>query len=279
MQIQLTGFLDKDTARFCKELWLLCLSAQENPQGVPKELLEAKKLELIQEKVLDLVCCQSVYLRGYRLRRTKRPRNRASKRKKTRLENGKLKRSGGGNALIVAEEVVEEVVEVEISIDAPLGIRDHPQDGGAHPAIESLQGENQTCMFRQQGVAAAGGPDRQAALLLPHDPDLCRRPDHLPGDDAMMTAIDETAVAIQPVALFLRRDLIARGRGDTVQTTVTEIDPLPAVIHHAHVLPEETEGDKDSIRPRHLRAEIGARDDTPLYRGHGLSPLLVPAVE
>ncbi|RAH83727.1 PWI domain-containing protein [Aspergillus japonicus CBS 114.51] len=51
LQIQLTGFLDKDTAKFCKELWSLCLSAQENPQGVPKELLEAKKLELIQEKV------------------------------------------------------------------------------------------------------------------------------------------------------------------------------------------------------------------------------------
>lgn len=50
MQIQLTGFLDKDTAKFCKELWKLCLSAQSNPQGVPKELLEAKKLELIQEK-------------------------------------------------------------------------------------------------------------------------------------------------------------------------------------------------------------------------------------
>lgn len=51
MQIQLTGFLDKDTAPFCKELWKLLLSAQSSPQGVPKELLEAKKLELIQEKV------------------------------------------------------------------------------------------------------------------------------------------------------------------------------------------------------------------------------------
>ncbi|KAL8927652.1 MAG: hypothetical protein Q9172_001281 [Xanthocarpia lactea] len=51
LQIQLTGFLDKDTPKFCKELWTLCLSAQTNPQGVPKELLEAKKLELIQEKV------------------------------------------------------------------------------------------------------------------------------------------------------------------------------------------------------------------------------------
>ncbi|KAI9806835.1 MAG: Serine/arginine repetitive matrix protein 1 [Piccolia ochrophora] len=51
LQISLTGFLDKDTPRFCKELWNLCLSAQSNAQGVPKELLEAKKLELIQEKL------------------------------------------------------------------------------------------------------------------------------------------------------------------------------------------------------------------------------------
>ncbi|KAK1451589.1 hypothetical protein CMEL01_06163 [Colletotrichum melonis] len=51
LQIQLTGFLDKDTAPFCRELWKLFLSAQTSPQGVPKELLEAKKLELIQEKM------------------------------------------------------------------------------------------------------------------------------------------------------------------------------------------------------------------------------------
>ncbi|KAL6357943.1 hypothetical protein LRP88_08122 [Fusarium phalaenopsidis] len=51
LQIQLTGFLDKDTASFCKDLWRLLLSAQASPQGVPKELLEAKKLELIQEKI------------------------------------------------------------------------------------------------------------------------------------------------------------------------------------------------------------------------------------
>ncbi|CRK41767.1 hypothetical protein BN1708_008571 [Verticillium longisporum] len=51
LQIQMTGFLDKETAPFCKELWKLFLSAQASPQGVPKELLEAKKLELIQEKI------------------------------------------------------------------------------------------------------------------------------------------------------------------------------------------------------------------------------------
>ena len=51
LQIQLTGFLDKETAPFCQELWKLLLSAQSSPQGVAKELLEAKKAELIQEKV------------------------------------------------------------------------------------------------------------------------------------------------------------------------------------------------------------------------------------
>ena len=51
IQIQLTGFLNKDCASFCKELWNLMLSAQESPRGVPKEMLEAKKLELQQEQV------------------------------------------------------------------------------------------------------------------------------------------------------------------------------------------------------------------------------------
>jgi serine/arginine repetitive matrix protein 1 len=51
IQIQLTGFLNKDTAPFCKELWDLMLSAQDSPMGVPRELLEAKKAELQQEQV------------------------------------------------------------------------------------------------------------------------------------------------------------------------------------------------------------------------------------
>lgn len=53
IQIQLTGFLGKDTPAFCKELWDLMISAQESPVGVPRELLEAKKLELQQEQVRD----------------------------------------------------------------------------------------------------------------------------------------------------------------------------------------------------------------------------------
>ncbi|KAK6388732.1 hypothetical protein LTR65_007405 [Meristemomyces frigidus] len=53
LQISLNGFLDKDAPKFCEGLWKLCISAQENPQGIPKELLEAKKLELLQDKIAE----------------------------------------------------------------------------------------------------------------------------------------------------------------------------------------------------------------------------------
>lgn len=54
LQVQLQGFLDADGPKFCKDLWNLMLSAQESPLGVPAAMLEAKKLELLQEK--EKVC-------------------------------------------------------------------------------------------------------------------------------------------------------------------------------------------------------------------------------
>jgi serine/arginine repetitive matrix protein 1 len=137
-------------------------------------------------------------------------------------------------------------------------------------------------MFRQARAGAADTLDRQAALLLPlaRDLDLC----HLPGRRRLVAAatrtgtIDETVVVAQSAALFLQTGVVAGGRGDTVQTTVIETDPLPAVIHRAHVLPEETEGDKDPTRPRHQHAEIGAREDI-RCRGHDPSPGLAPVVK
>jgi len=47
IQIKLTGFLSKDAPGFCKELWDLMLSAQDNAQGVPTLLLEEKKQEIL----------------------------------------------------------------------------------------------------------------------------------------------------------------------------------------------------------------------------------------
>lgn len=51
IQIMLTPVLDKHVAAFCKELWDMMLSAQESDNGVPVQLLEAKKRELLEAKV------------------------------------------------------------------------------------------------------------------------------------------------------------------------------------------------------------------------------------
>lgn len=51
MQINLTGFLEKNTQPFLLELWKLLLSAQESFGGIPAIFLEQKKEELRQKKV------------------------------------------------------------------------------------------------------------------------------------------------------------------------------------------------------------------------------------
>ncbi|KAL1552895.1 serine/arginine repetitive matrix protein 1-like [Salvia divinorum] len=45
VQISLTGFMERNTAKFMKELWLLLLSAQQNVSGVPQQFLDAKEEE------------------------------------------------------------------------------------------------------------------------------------------------------------------------------------------------------------------------------------------
>lgn len=52
MQIQITGFMEKNTGKFMKELWSLLLSAQKNTSGVPQQFLDAKEEELKKKKVL-----------------------------------------------------------------------------------------------------------------------------------------------------------------------------------------------------------------------------------
>ncbi|GAV78306.1 PWI domain-containing protein [Cephalotus follicularis] len=46
IQISLTGFMEKNTGKFMKELWTLLLSAQNNASGVPQQLLDAKEEEI-----------------------------------------------------------------------------------------------------------------------------------------------------------------------------------------------------------------------------------------
>lgn len=60
VQIQLTGFMEKNTVKFMKELWILLLSAQKNASGVPQQFLDAKEEEIRKKKVCrisDLLYC------------------------------------------------------------------------------------------------------------------------------------------------------------------------------------------------------------------------------
>ncbi|PIA60428.1 hypothetical protein AQUCO_00300141v1 [Aquilegia coerulea] len=51
VQIQITGFMEKNTGKFMRELWGLLLSAQKNASGVPQQFLDAKEEEIRKKKV------------------------------------------------------------------------------------------------------------------------------------------------------------------------------------------------------------------------------------
>ncbi|KAJ6112132.1 hypothetical protein N7523_008193 [Penicillium sp. IBT 18751x] len=175
LQIQLTGFLDKDTSKFCKELWSLCLSGQENPQGVPKELLEAKKLELMQEKagaaVVEAVTLADETSQGHHLPETE------------------------------AEAVID-TVNPHLAATSILTSRLAPAeaDQSVLPPTHVLQTAHDPAPLVDPGMTVAG------PALGPH------------GE-------------------------AAEKKRDAARTTVIAIDPIP-VIHHAHLLPDETEADR-----------------------------------
>ncbi|KAI4277601.1 MAG: hypothetical protein LQ337_001624 [Flavoplaca oasis] len=178
LQIQLTGFLDKDTPKFCKELWTLCLSAQSNPQGVPKELLEAKKLELIQEKIDAEKAAEEAQRRKDQERM--RDKNIDSIRQRERTERGR----GRGRAdpyrlpaAVMGETEGRELISVAVIELDPIHLQirlahDHPEDHEGqttlryHPAVLRLHRsyaiDKATIMVRA-GVAAAIGVCTQSA--------------------------------------------------------------------------------------------------------------------
>ncbi|GAQ47458.1 hypothetical protein AKAW_02555 [Aspergillus niger] len=245
LQIQLTGFLDKDTGKFCKELWSLCLSAQENPQGVPKELLEAKKLELIQEK------------------RKEPPRKPANRRNRSARESENLKTFDAENdpsAQGEEEEAVAAVVETLIDVGRL------PDSAAVTVSEVRLADESSTPTCPQALVEAVGHPVRPAALALA--PSLPRAHLHHVGAILATTGTDDVG---QLAALSPRTAAIAGGPGDAALITVIVQDPIPAVNHHAHVVPEETDGDGDQFLPAvhrvHLSPETDAGEEVLRHQG------------
>jgi serine/arginine repetitive matrix protein 1 len=47
---QLQGFLGEQASSVCRDLWKLLVSAQEDPLGIPKQLIEEKKRQLREER-------------------------------------------------------------------------------------------------------------------------------------------------------------------------------------------------------------------------------------
>lgn len=51
LQINLTGFLERNTSCFCSELWNLLISAANNPSGIPQKFLDEKAAEMQERNV------------------------------------------------------------------------------------------------------------------------------------------------------------------------------------------------------------------------------------
>ncbi|MCJ1361332.1 hypothetical protein MMC16_000430 [Acarospora aff. strigata] len=215
LQIQLTGFLDKDTARFCKELWTLCLSAQSNPQGVPKELLEAKKLELIQEKL-------------------QKKRVDARSRREFAIET--LTISGNGNEESVAGDADAAAEEVEILTDvhpATHGLR--PREDAAHLIATTTEDHRRDGRWTHISLAVVEGDIEMREDVAHHQlRDPSRAPDlHPPQPIAVGCAMiaDHDMIDVgtgrTDHAHHLPDDKIPEGGEEGLQIVViTEQDPL-----------------------------------------------------
>ena len=229
LQIQLTGFLDKDTAKFCRELWLLCLSAQSNPQGVPKELLEAKKLELIQEKVGSFFTLVEVCAHVYSRLKPKRLPKKLSAAKSRKSNETAISRAFAkeSEANEVEAVVVAEAAEtIMITIGGHHEIRDrllldgeaHRVSAALHPAVTSI------LIFLLVGVAVdqmKGGVGHPLQRDQIHILDRRPEPRHVE-DIAMVTPLDH-------------------GDGNIPQV---DLERLPAGVDMAEI---GIEGDQDAV--------------------------------
>lgn len=110
------GFLGKNAAKFSKELWALFLSAQENPNGVPPQLLEAKKEELLKQRVRLLFVYTIMRLEANYILHRKRGRN-----VRTTAEPVKHKRGTANRTQTADAVVVERSADADEEVEGPAG--------------------------------------------------------------------------------------------------------------------------------------------------------------
>ncbi|KAJ6178539.1 Splicing factor PWI [Penicillium mononematosum] len=252
LQIQLTGFLDKDTPKFCQELWSLCLSGQENPQGVPKELLEAKKLELIQEKVILEAEKASEALRRQREQDQTRERELDDVRRRERSDRGR----GEEAVTAVAVEVGDETSTEDL--------RPPETETAAETASANLHLDVTLTLTCQLAiVAAAVHPDLHTAPVLHPDPQSHRH--HL-AETAMNHATDDANVAPVPQATqYLPSDATAEEReGEAVRITV--------IVGYRRRQSSVSRSSVSRSRSRRSSARYARRDSRRLSRSRSRSP-------
>jgi hypothetical protein len=260
-------------------LWNLCLSAQESPQGVPKELLEAKKLELRQEKVKSS--------RVWLLPRLANPASLTQKRPPKRRVDGRSKNALGS--------------ESSKTLGRKRG-KSAPGDGEV--VVEAV--ENTTGGIPESPARLPGGevvtdierPHLGATSILTFQ----LEPVHLDGLKEEAVDLLGLALCLERVPLlepphvglgrWAERDLEREGgRGvladrprvtgeategleDAVQITVMlELDQVPAVIHLTH-LPEDTEGNTrllhPAVGPGRLLRGTHEKEEIAYHRGRDL---------
>lgn len=268
IQIQLTGFLEKDTPAFTKELWKLCLSAQDNPQGVPKELLEAKKLELIQEKVTTNFPPTRCHLADHtRLRKKRQPKNVVDAKRQNSAVSETWRRcaigigmtEGAADTVVATVGVVAGATEVIAALIVEgVGIStDVAQDTrGRHHATE-MPGtarhtvEDETDMSLEDAdptAEAMAGEGRRQALFLPDArPDRSQDPLHLVADGlppcrAQSPARHHVQYQDRHPRIGVCETLVEEVAGDG---SAAMIEPLVAALPQwtSRVLPDPAKGD------------------------------------
>lgn len=189
---------------------------------------------------------------GKRSKQRRQQKRRAAKKSKNESEREKLRRPGNESGMKYTAE--EEVVAAAAGTSTGELFEDldrHPDDAAVIGSVIARSDESQIRMS-QQGL---GEPVNGQSLRQDPLPDLRLLPAlHLIELVAAIEILQDPDGDDQLAVPYLPIGMIAEGRADAPQTTVTiEIDPIPAVITHAHVLPEETDGDADLYLPASCR--------------------------
>jgi hypothetical protein len=175
------------------------------------------------------------------LRPRKLPKRHADRRNRSKPVNAILTTSDAKSVRIV-EEQGEEAVAVEVEIltgDLPL-----LETGTMVDTAKLGPGVTLTLTFR---LITAEVVDHLGPL---HNLALDPRNSHPPAATAMRPAKDTVNAVAAPQAIQPPRiDADVEDREGAVRTTVTVLDPLPAVMHPAHVPPEETAADETPLVP------------------------------